>query len=159
MLDTIQWKSRTFPQLGLEKFFDILKLRMDVFVVEQACAYSELEEYDRHETTQHLCGRTKNDVLVAYARILPPGLRYPEVNLGRFVVQAKVRRQGLGHLLLQTSLQEIQKLWPGNGVKISAQVYLQEFYAKYGFRPVSEVFSDGGVPHVEMVKDPEEVPK
>ncbi|MCA9500102.1 MAG: GNAT family N-acetyltransferase [Nitrospira sp.] len=152
-MNDIQWKIKTFQELESEQFFDLLELRIDVFVVEQHCAYRELDEYDRHSETRHLSGRSEVGELVAYARIIPPMLRYPEVNLGRFVVKADFRRQGIGHQLLQTAIQEISGWWPKTPIRISAQEYLQSFYAHYGFLRVSNVYLEDGIPHVEMVKD------
>ncbi len=149
----IRWTFPTFQELTVEQLFDVLRLRVDVFVVEQQCAYRELEECDRHEETRHLSGRNNDGRLIAYARLLPPGLRYPEVNLGRFVVKAEWRKQGIGHQLLQTALQEVSRCWPKTPIRISAQDYLQAFYEQYGFIRVSEVYLDVGIPHVEMVKE------
>ncbi len=151
-MSEMRWVTYTFRQLALDTLFEILKLRVNVFVVEQVCAYSEIEEWDRHGETFHVCGRTEQEKLVAYARLLPPGLRYPEVNLGRVVVRKEFRGQGVGHLLLRRSLDEIQRYWPNVDTKISAQEYLQGFYAGYGFVPISEVYLEDGVPHIEMVK-------
>jgi len=152
-MNNIQWKMQTFQELTVEQLFDVLKLRMDVFVVEQHCAYPELEEYDRRPETRHLSGRNALGQLLAYARILPPGLRYSEVNLGRFVVRADSRKQGIGRQLLQTALQEISRCWPGQAIKISAQGYLQTFYEQYGFIRLTEVYLEDGIPHVEMLKE------
>jgi len=154
-MNHIEWDIKTFQELELEPLFDLLKLRVDVFVVEQQCAYRELDESDRHSGTRHLSGQNEGGELVAYARLLPPGLRYPEVNLGRFVVRADSRKQGIGHQLLQTALQEISRWWPQTPIRISAQDYLQKFYEKYGFVRVSEVYLEDGIPHVEMVKTSE----
>jgi len=148
-----QWAVKTFQQLTVEELFDVLQLRVDVFVVEQHCAYRELEEYDRHPEARHLSGRNEGGELIAYARLLPPAVRYPEVNLGRFVVKADFRKQGIGHQLVQTALQEISSWWPKSSIRISAQEYLQGFYAQYGFTRVSEVYLEDGIPHVEMVKE------
>jgi len=150
-----QWEVKTFQQLTVDELFDVLQLRVDVFVVEQQCAYRELDEYDRHVETRHLSGRNEGGQLIAYARLLPTGLRYPEVNVGRFVVKADSRKQGIGHQLLQTALQEVSRCWPKTSMKISAQDYLQAFYAQYGFIRVSEVFLEDGIPHVEMRKESE----
>jgi len=152
VMNNIKWSMKTFQELTGDQLFDVLKLRMDVFVVEEHCAYSELEEYDRHSETRHLSGRNGSGQLLAYARILPPGLRYSEVNLGRFVVRADSRKQGIGHQLLQAALQEILCCWPGLAIKISAQDYLQAFYEQYGFVRMSEVYLEDGIPHIEMLK-------
>jgi ElaA protein len=148
-----QWEVKTFQPLTVDELFDVLKLRVDVFVVEQACAYPELDEYDRHEETRHISGHDVAGQLIAYARILPPGLRFPEVNLGRFVVKAELRKKGIGHQLLQKALQESSRCWPKTPMRISAQDYLQAFYAQYGFIRVSEVYLEDGIPHVEMLKE------
>jgi len=152
-MNNIQWDIKTFHELELEELFDLLKLRVDVFVVEQQCAYRELDEYDRHPETRHLSGRNEGGQLIAYARLLPPNLRYPEVNLGRFVVKADFRKQGFGHQLLQAALKEISSCWPKTPMRISAQDYLQAFYERYGFLRESEVYLEDGIPHVEMVKE------
>ena len=148
----VQWEVSTFHQLAIDQLFDCLQLRVDVFVVEQQCAYPELDEYDRHAETQHLAGRDESGQLIAYARILPAGLSFPAVSLGRFVVKKEVRRQGIGRQLLQEALKEVEASWPGSIIKISAQDYLQKFYGQYGFVRVSDVYLEDGIPHVEMVK-------
>lgn len=151
-MNDIQWNITTFQKLESDQLYDLLKLRVEVFVVEQQCAYPELDEYDRHPETRHISGHNEGGELIAYVRILPPGLRYSEVNLGRFVVKADFRQQGIGHQLLQTALQEISTCWSQTPVRISAQTYLQTFYAQYGFVRISDGYLEDGIPHVEMVK-------
>jgi len=154
-MSIIQWEVKPFRQLSVDTFFEFLQLRVDVFVVEQQCVYRELDESDRHPQTRHLSGRNEAGELIAYSRILPPGLRYPEVNLGRFVVRVDSRKQGIGHQLLQAALQECSRCWPQTSIRISAQDYLQAFYAQYGFIRVSDVYLEDGIPHVEMVRKAE----
>ena len=149
----LQWETKGFNQLSTDQLFDLLKLRVDVFVVEQQCAYRELEDSDQHPETRHLSGLDELDHLIACTRLLPPGLRYPEVNLGRFVVRADSRKQGIGHQLLRAALQEISRCWPQTPIRISAQDYLQAFYAQYAFIRVSDVYLEDGIPHVDMLKD------
>ncbi len=150
----IQWAIKTFHQLSVDQLFDVLQLRVAVFVVEQRCAYPELDDHDRHAETRHLSGRDDFGHLIAYARILPAGLTYPEVSLGRFVVKAQARRKGVGHQLLQTALDEIQRCWPGRAIRLAAQVYLQGFYEHHGFTRVSDMYLEDDIPHVEMLKEP-----
>jgi ElaA protein len=149
----LQWKTKTFQQLSIDQLYDLLKLRVDVFVVEQKCAYRELDVHDQHPETRHLSGQNEGGQLIAYARLLPPGLRYPEVNLGRFVVKADFRKQGIGQQLLQTALKEIYVCWPMTPIRISAQDYLQAFYERHEFLRASEVYLEDGIPHVAMVKE------
>jgi len=149
----LRWTFRTSQELTVEQLFDFLLLRVDVFVVEQQCAYRELEDWDRHPETVHLSGRNEGGQLIAYARILSPGVRFPEINLGRFVVRTDSRKQGIGHQLLRAALQEIARCWPQTPIRISAQDYLQAFYAQYAFIRVSDVYPEDGIPHVDMLKD------
>ena len=151
-MKTVQWDIQTFREFEVDQLYALLKLRVDVFVVEQACAYADLDEHDHHIETRHLIGRDEFGKLIAYARLLPPGLRYPEVNLGRVVVRADSRQKGIGHQLLQTGINESSRCWPQAPMKISAQDYLQRFYEQYGFVRVSDVYLEDGIPHVEMVK-------
>jgi len=153
-MQKIQWDVKRFRQLSIDELFHILQLRIDVFVVEQQCAYPELDDYDRQKGTRHLCGWDESRSLITYARILPPGLRFPEVNVGRFVVRKASRGQGIGHQLLGKALKVIQKTWLGNDMRISAQDYLQKFYEQYGFVRVSDVYLEDGIPHIEMIKKP-----
>ena len=149
----IHWGLKTFQELEVEQLYDLLKLRVDVFVVEQVSAYAELDDYDRHVETRHLSGQDEFGQLIAYARLLPPGLRYSEVNLGRFVVRKESRGKGIGHRLLDEALKEIEISWPGSAIKISAQDYLQKFYEQYGFVRGADVYLEDGIPHVEMVRE------
>ncbi len=149
---TIQWEVKTFHQLAVDQLFEVLQLRVNVFVVEQRCAYPELDEYDRHVETGHLFGHDASGQLLAYTRILPAGLSFSEVSIGRFVVRQEARGQGVGHQLLRAALDEIQTKWPGHAVRISAQDYLEKFYKRYGFTRVSEMYLEDGIPHIEMVR-------
>lgn len=148
----MQWEVKTFQQLTVDELFEVLQLRVAVFVVEQQCAYPELDHFDRHAETRHLSGRDACGQLTAYARILPPGLRYPEGSIGRFVVKAEARGKGVGHQLLRAALNLIHERCPGHAIRISAQEYLQRFYAQYGFSRVSDVYLEDGIPHIEMLR-------
>ena len=149
-MPNIIWNIRSFFELDLDQFFEILKLRIDVFVVEQQCAYSELDVHDRHKETRHLAGYDECGKLVVYARLLPAGLTFPEVSIGRCVVKKNVRGLGVGHELLRVALSEIQQCWPNGSIKIAAQEYLEGFYAQYQFKRVSDRYLDVGVPHIDM---------
>jgi ElaA protein len=153
-MPNVRWEVKTFQQLTVEQLFEVLQLRVNVFVVEQECSYPELDDFDRHVETRHLSGRDECDQLMAYARILSPGLNYCEVSIGRFVVKAAARGKGIGHELLRNALDVIRKCWPGSVIRISAQEYLQGFYEQHGFTRVSAMYLEDGIPHVEMVKEP-----
>ncbi len=154
-MTSLHWKAKTFQRLSVNQLFEIAKLRIDVFVVEQQCVYPELDEYDRHPEARHLSGRNDVGELIAYARMLPPGLRYQEVNLGRVVVRADFRKRRVGHQLLQAALNEISGCWPKTFIRISAQDYLKKFYEQYRFVQVSDMYLEDGIPHIEMVRESE----
>lgn len=152
-MNNLQWECHRFQQLNKQQLYAILKLRVDVFVVEQQCAYPELDDKDLHNETHHLIAQ-KNDTVLAYSRLLAPGVSYPEASLGRFVVAATMRKQGLGSLLLKKSLQHTSQLWPAAPIKISAQAHLKEFYEKSGFEQVTDGYLEDGIPHIAMLKNP-----
>jgi len=146
----LQWQNLTFNQLNANTLYDILKLRVDVFVVEQACAYPELDDKDRHPETQHLIGLSPDGELLAYARILPPGLSYPEASIGRVVVSPAGRGKGLAMPLMQHAIESALTTWPDAGIQIGAQDYLKAFYQKLGFVACSEMYLEDGIPHLDM---------
>jgi ElaA protein len=153
-MSKLEWEVKVFQKLSVDQLFEILQLRVDVFVVEQQCAYPELDDYDRHEETRHVFAHDEGSRLIAYVRILPPGLRHPEVCIGRFVVRLEARGKGIGHQLLRNALDVIHECWSGCAIRISAQEYLQGFYVQYRFTRVSDVYLEDGIPHVEMVRKP-----
>ena len=150
-MKNLQWTCVQFKQLSNYQLYELLKLRVNIFVVEQNCPYPELDDKDEHSETRHLCAY-HNSKLVAYARLLAPGLSYTEASIGRFAVDASIRKQGLGTLLLLKSLEEINRIWPEHGIRISAQEYLKEFYEKFGFMVVSDSYFEDDIAHVAMLK-------
>ena len=146
------WSCDKFSQLDSLKIYELIKLRVNVFVVEQNCPYPELDDKDIHAETRHLTAYN-NSQLFAYARLLPAGVSYPEVSIGRFAVEESVRRQGLGSLLMEKSLNEITHIWPNSKIRMSAQTYLKDFYEKFGFSKVSDEYLEDGIPHIEMLRE------
>ena len=147
----LEWKCKHFDHLSNDQLYELLKLRVDIFVVEQNCAYAELDGKDLAPDTHHLLAY-KNSQLVAYARLLPAGTSYSECSIGRFAVEATWRHQGIGSLLMQKCLEQITMLWPDNDIRVSAQVYLKEFYECFEFSQTSEPYMEDGIPHIEMLK-------
>ncbi len=147
----MNWEIKTFDRLCINELYDLLKLRVDVFVVEQNCIYPELDEKDRHPDALHLTGRNENRELAAYLRILPPGSSYTEPSLGRVVVSKTSRGKGLCRTMIKKAVDHICRTWPGVSIKISAQLYLEEFYQSLGFEKVSEPYLEDGILHLEMV--------
>ena len=148
----MKWNTAKFHQLTPDQLYDILKLRVDIFVVEQKCPYPELDEKDRHVETRHMTAYDDSG-LIAYTRLLPPGLSYPDVSVGRFAVEPSSRNQGTGSLLMEKTLEGIDKIWPDKAIRISAQVHLREFYEKFGFKKVSDSYLEDGIPHIEMLRE------
>lgn len=144
----MQWEIKAFDQLSLQELYTILTLRTNVFVVEQACPYPEVDGKDPN--CLHLLG-TINGELVAYLRILPAGLRYDEVSIGRVVIKPSHRGKGLGCLMMEQAIHCITNEWKESQIKIGAQAYLEKFYQSLGFEPVSEVYLEDDIPHLDML--------
>jgi len=145
----LTWKTLTFDQLTNHQLYDLLQLRVDVFVVEQTCPYPELDDKDRAENVVHLLGY-QDDQLVACARLLPAGVSYPGVSIGRIATKATARGHGLGHQLVKQALTNIASLWPNTDIEIGAQAHLAEFYIQYDFVQTSEPYLEDDILHIDM---------
>ncbi len=146
------WKSLSFSELSLNELYDLLKLRVDVFVVEQNCPYPELDNKDRHAQTQHLLGVDEQGVIQAYARVLAPGVSYPDASIGRVIVAEAVRGGGVAHTLMQKAIAISNKRWPEHNIQLGGQEHLKGFYQQQGFEPVSEMYLEDGIPHIDMLR-------
>jgi len=150
------WQTKHFTELTLEQLYDLLKLRVDVFVVEQTCYYPDLdsnkEQLDRHKDTLHLMCY-QNDTLVAYLRILAKGQSYDDyISIGRVAIAEQARGTGLGHELMIQALNLCQQYFPNENIKISAQEHLIKYYQQHGFEQASEMYLEDDIPHVAMIK-------
>ena len=130
------------------ELYALLKLRVDVFVVEQNCPYPELDGKDDHALHMML---KRGDEIIAAARIFPPHDEVP-AKIGRVVVSPARRGERLGEALMREALKACAERFPDAPVFLSAQSHLQKFYASFGFRPVSDEYSEDGIPHVDMLK-------
>ncbi|MER1958917.1 MAG: GNAT family N-acetyltransferase [Solibacillus sp.] len=139
---------KTFDQLTNTELYNILQERTNVFIVEQNCPYPEVDGKDGQ--SYHLY-KEENGEIVAYLRILPPGVSYAELSIGRVLVKKEYRGQGLAHSLMAQALQFISDELNETTVKIQAQDYLRNFYSSFGFEAISEVYLDDGIPHVDML--------
>nr|WP_143461894.1 GNAT family N-acetyltransferase [Levilactobacillus enshiensis] len=138
---------KRFIELSSQDLFQIYQLRVAVFVVEQNCAYQEVDDLDL--TAQHLLRTDDAGHLIAYARLMDEG---QQVRIGRVVVAPSARKQGAGRDLVAHAIQAAKATYPAaKQIVIQAQAYLQKFYASFGFQPVSEVYLDTGIPHLDMV--------
>ncbi|MFM2203138.1 MAG: hypothetical protein RLZZ605_102 [Bacteroidota bacterium] len=144
----IQYQFKTFESLSIQELYAIMQVRNDIFVYEQHCYYQDLD--DKDQACIHVLGRNEQQKLVAYCRILPPGLTYPTHSIGRVLVISAYRKQQLGRALMQKTLDYILSTSGKVPLTIEAQLYLQAFYESLGFVRTSDVFDDAGIDHVEM---------
>jgi ElaA protein len=144
----IRWKKKKFNELSTNELYSILKARVDVFVIEQACPYPEIDNFDQRAL--HLFLEEENEV-VAYSRLFPSQVKYEEASLGRVLVAKSHRGTGLAKDLLKEALVTLQEEWNEHSIKIQAQEYLIHFYGSFGFQPISEVYLEDGIPHVDMI--------
>ncbi len=141
---------KRFGELTPYELYTILKLRVDVFVVEQNCPYHELD--DKDQLAYHLWLEDEQGI-AAYLRILPPGAAFDTPALGR-VISAR-RRCGVGSKLLSAGIEAVRSLYGSTAITIEAQVYAREFYEKAGFIRMSEPFDEDGIPHIRMRREPD----
>lgn len=146
----MNWTLKTFDQLSTDEFHDILQLRIDVFVVEQDCPYSELDGKDRR--AYHFYGRNDQGQVIAYTRIFRPGEYFEQPAIGRVVVDSNHRGDGTGYELMRRTLEHMQKLFGDSDIKIGAQKYLVSFYEKLAFTSTGEEYMEDGIPHVYMIR-------
>jgi ElaA protein len=148
----IAWRLARFDELSPRDVHDLFQARAAVFVVEQACAFQDLDGVDPE--CWHLLGRSgaAGARLVAYCRLVPPGVKYAEPSIGRVVTVSDVRRTGLGRILMREALAAAAKLWPGRPIRIGAQQRLERFYSDFGFATASAPYDEDGILHVEMVR-------
>ena len=146
----MQIKVRTFEELNLQELYELLRLRSEVFVVEQDCIYQDIDGKD-HEAL-HVLG-FENEKLVAYTRIFSPGIYFTEAAIGRVVVRETNRKNKYGHEILQASIKAVEDHFHTTKIKLSAQTYLIKFYESHGFEQVGEGYLEDGIPHIGMLKN------
>lgn len=151
-MEKIKWIVKAFQDLSAAEYFELLYLRVEVFVVEQNCPYQEVDKKDKESF--HLFGRINDTQIVAVSRILPKGISYPEVSIGRVALKKKYRGKGIGDELMQQSLKFAQKEFGKQAIRISAQTYLHNYYQRHGFEQVGEGYLEDDIPHIEMLFAP-----
>lgn len=146
----IDFKCLPFRELSLDQLYDLMALRQAVFVVEQDCPYLDADGKD--QVAHHVLAYKEREELVAYTRLLPPGISYDDyASIGRVITRNSERRTGLGRKLMTESIRRARQLFPEQPIKISAQCYLLKFYESFGFRSVGESYLEDGIPHIGMV--------
>lgn len=146
-MSTLQWSLVSFGQLSPVQLYAILKLRSEVFVVEQQCIFLDMDDKDQH--CYHLMG-WKDKELVAITRLVPPGISYSEASIGRVATSLSVRRTGIGKELMERSIAAVRDLFKSTTIVIGAQLYLEKFYQSLGFEKSSDVYLEDGIEHIEM---------
>ena len=145
----ITWTVKKFDELSVQELYAILRLRSEVFVVEQNCVFLDMDNKD--QSSYHLMG-WENNVLVAYTRLIPPGVIYELGSIGRVITAQAARGNGSGKLLMEKSIEEAQRLFGNVPIKIGAQLYLKEFYNSFGFKQSSDIYDEDGIDHIEMIR-------
>ena len=141
---------KPFDKLTARELYEVLKLRSEVFVVEQNCVFLDTDDKDQH---CHHVMVIENGKLAAYARLVPPGISYTEMSIGRVVTSPAARRTGEGKKLMQAAIETCYQLFGKGPIKIGAQLYLKKFYEGLGFAVSGPVYLEDGIDHVEMVRE------
>lgn len=149
----IHWQDLHHSELTVEALYALLKLRCEVFVVEQNCPYLDVDGDDLVGENRHLLGWRENQ-LVAYARILKSDDDLQPVVIGRVIVSSAVRGEKLGFTLMERAVGSCLQHWPQRALYLGAQAHLQKFYAHFGFEPVTDIYDEDGIPHVGMAREP-----
>jgi ElaA protein len=141
---------KTFNELSAYELFEIIKARIEVFVVEQNCPYRELDDTDKVSTHVYF---KENGSIAAYIRVIPPGVKFSEASLGRIFTALPYRGNGLGAQILAKGIETAEKMFGKRAIRIEAQKYAQGFYEKAGFIRDSDEFDEDGIIHIEMIRN------
>lgn len=151
---TVTWQWSAYEELTREDLYAILARRQEVFIIEQQCIYPDLDGIDPH--AWHLMGWDEKDgkrELLAYLRCVHPGIKYAEVSLGRVLSAPAARGTGIGRALLAEALANVARVYPGEAIRISAQLYLEKFYASFGFVSIGMPYDEDDIAHIEMLRE------
>lgn len=152
---SLVWRFQAFDALTVAELYAVLRLRSEVFVVEQNCVFLDMDNSDAQ--AMHLMGHTgkmgeAQGELVAYARCFGPGVKYAEASIGRVITAPQARAGGLGHVLMREAVRALQAHWGPQPIRIGAQARLQAFYEQHGFVREGEPYIEDGIPHIEMLR-------
>lgn len=138
----------SFNELTPHHLYDILKLRQDIFIIEQNCIYDDIDRLDRE--SGHLLLHSTSESLIGYLRIVPPQIKFDEYSLGRIAIKSDNRGKGLGKMIVEKGIEKVQALG-ARDIRIEAQAHLIKFYENIGFKSVSAAYDIDGIPHLQMV--------
>jgi len=148
MSTNITFACKKFEELTPVELYAALRLRSEVFVVEQNCVFLDMDNKDQQSL--HLLG-WQDDLLAAYTRLLPAGVSFREISIGRVVTSPKMRKTGAGKILMQKSIETAYHFFGKNPIRIGAQLYLKQFYESFGFQQSSEIYLEDDIEHIEML--------
>lgn len=154
MSQNLTWQCTSFDDLTPADLYSAMELRQRVFVVEQNCPYMDADGID--EKAMHLLGWDATGEarrLVAYARLVPPGIKYSEASIGRVCTHPDARRAGTGKELMREAIQVVEGSEWGRDIRIAAQMYLERFYEGFGFRRITDPYLDDDIWHVDMLRE------
>ncbi|TSE05149.1 GNAT family N-acetyltransferase [Aquimarina algiphila] len=144
----MKFEVKRFDELSTIEMYKILRLRAEVFVVEQDCVYQDIDNKD--QKALHVIG-WKNENIVAYTRLFDAGDYFEKASIGRVVVSKNERQFGYGHDLIKTSINAIETYYKTKQIKISAQTYLKKFYETHNFKKIGDEYLEDGIPHIAMI--------
>ena len=142
------WICKAFDELTAAELYAILRLRSEVFIVEQNCVFLDMDDKDQY--CYHLMG-WHGEVLAGYSRIVPAGISYEESSIGRIVTSPALRGHGIGRELILQSVHTLYTLYGKQRIRIGAQYYLLKFYESFGFVQKGEIYLEDGIQHIEML--------
>ena len=147
-MNDVQLIIRPFNELTPQLLYTAIKLRQDVFIIEQDCIYDDLDNLDQkcHHLFMMVDGKT-----AGYSRIVPPGVKFEESSIGRIIIAPGFRNQKLGYTLVKKSIKETLRLYPALDIKIEAQAHLENFYKYLDFETISTPYDVDGIPHIQMI--------
>lgn len=145
----LKWTCTPFNELTPAELYSIIQLRNEVFVVEQNCVFQDADNKDQY--CYHLAAWDGYS-LAAYARLVPPGVSYPEMSIGRVITAMKYRGAGIGRQLLQNAIVNCTLIFGEKPIKIGAQLYLEKMYNSFGFQRVGDIYLEDGIEHVHMYR-------
>lgn len=146
--DVMLWRLMAFSDLRVAELYEVLRLRTEVFVLEQKCLYQDIDGADPQ--AMHVLGVRQGELL-AYARCFAPGVKFVEATIGRVLTRSTARGIGLGHELMEQAIRAVSQVWGPQPIRIGAQSHLISYYGQHGFKVASGPYDEDGIEHVEML--------
>jgi ElaA protein len=144
----LNWKLKKFEELKTEEIYEILKIRNEVFIVEQKCPYQDCDGRDKKSYHLYLQDEGR---IIAYLRILERGVSYDEISIGRVLVHKSYRGKGIAREMFSKAINFVELTLNEKEIKIQAQAYLLNFYRSLGFKKISKEYLEDNIPHIDML--------